>query len=79
MIFSELTLLIDSNHRLVITLDKIVEIVNWRRVIGQACFEIDIAVESNAQLTDVIDRLALIDDTRTSLVLARSSPTRFPR
>ena len=60
-------------------LDKIVEIVNWRRVIGPACFEIDIAVESNAKLTDVIDRLALIGDTRTSLVLARSGPTRFPR
>jgi Lrp/AsnC family transcriptional regulator, leucine-responsive regulatory protein len=59
-------------------LDAFSEIVSWRRVTGAACFELDVYVASTEALTALIDRLALLGDTRTSLVLAQSGPPRFP-
>jgi Lrp/AsnC family transcriptional regulator, leucine-responsive regulatory protein len=70
-----------SGKRLAATpalLDEFTEVVSWRRVTGAACFELDVHVASTEELTALIDRLALLGDTRTSLVLAQSGPPRFP-
>jgi Lrp/AsnC family leucine-responsive transcriptional regulator len=49
---------------------KLPEIVRCRRLTGDACFLIDAAVTSTEHLTSLIDQLAVMGTTSTSLVIS---------
>jgi Lrp/AsnC family leucine-responsive transcriptional regulator len=49
---------------------KLPEVVRCRRLTGDACFLIDAAVTSTEHLTSVIDQLAVMGTTSTSLVIS---------
>jgi len=57
---------------------RIPEVVRCRRLTGDACYLIDAAVSSTEHLKLLIDQLAQLGTTSTSLVIATPVPERLP-
>lgn len=57
---------------------KITEVSRCRRLTGDACFLIEAAVTSTEHLQILIDRLAQLGTTTTSLVISTPVPKRLP-